>query len=136
MSVEEGLYSLLSNDEAASALVGSRIFPLIAPQADSLPYITYQEISGIRQHVLAGPVGMVCSRFQINCWGQVYEDCDAVATAVRKLLDGYAGTAGGTVVHKAKLDSEIDLQELVEGASQSERRGKALDFIIWFREEI
>jgi hypothetical protein len=115
--------------------INSRIFPAIAPHGDSLPFITYQQISGVRQQVTTHSIGMVQARFQINCWGETYGDCNTVAMAVRKLLDGYAGTVEKVKIHDIQLDNEIDLQELVEGVSQSERRGKALDFIVWYREQ-
>lgn len=129
-SIEQAIYYLLDND------INVRAYPKVLPQNTLLPAATYQEITGLRQQVLTHPVGMVKSRFQINCWAENYADCDGLADAIREILDGYSGTVSKIQIHNISLDNEIDLINILADISQSKTYGKALDFIVWFKELI
>ena len=134
MAIETALYSILSGDSGVSAIVGTRIYPKVIPQLASLPAVSYQEITGMREHTMDGPVGMVRSRWQINCVADSYSALRALADAVRKALDGYCDTASSTKIDACFLDNENDGLDSLPDVKGSKRYTKILDFIIWFQE--
>lgn len=137
MNIEKAIVSILSNASAVTGIVGSRIFPLFVPQPakDNLPAITYQQISGPRDHVMSGPTGLVNARFQINCWSKTYKGLREFANAVRTTLDGYSGTVLGTVIqNNVKLLDEGDVPSIKPENEELSSFGKRLDFEFNFNE--
>jgi len=134
MAVEKALRSILMNDAAVHNLVADRIFPIVRREGSALPAITYQQISGVRDHVFEGPSGFVESRFQINCWASTYEQADTLADAVRSVLDGYDGTSEGVVIKCIHLIDEGDMPSLLADNEALNFHGKRLDIMIWFDE--
>lgn len=65
--------------------VGGRVYPILAPQPSTLPYITYQRISNSVNNVLSGngnpPIDN--TRFQVDVWDVSYAAAQATAAAVK-----------------------------------------------------
>jgi len=134
MNIEAAVYDLLINDAAVEVLVGRSVYPAIIPQGESLPAITYQQISGVREYTADGAFGMTSARFQINCWAESYSEVRNLADAVRIRLDGLSGTAQNIKIYSILIDDETDMSETIPGVEVLERWGKRLDFIIWYEE--
>jgi hypothetical protein len=100
----------------------------------TLPAITYQEITAIRQYVFHGPIGMVRCRFQVNCWAPTYANADWLSMEVRQALDGYSGTVENQKVHFIELIDEGDMLENIAGLDVPKKYGKRLDFYVWVNE--
>jgi hypothetical protein len=132
--IERAIVSVLTNDATVAALVGTRIYPLIMPQAASRPAITYQQIGGYRWQTVASAAGVVDSRFQLNCWGDDYADADSLADAVRQALDGYSGIAATVTIVAVQIEDEGDIIDMTGGLSAVQPMGKRIDFRIWFKE--
>lgn len=94
MQIESALYNHLANNASIVAKVGTRIYPVKLPQGVELPAITYQRISGVREHNIAGPSGRARPRIQIDCWAESYSEAKSVADTVRLVLDGHKGNFG------------------------------------------
>ena len=88
MSIESDLYTTLSNDAGVSALVGTRIYPNLAPESATYPYITYQLISGVRLSTVTGVNDAKRKRIQHSCHAETYEEAKALADAVFAALEG------------------------------------------------
>jgi len=91
MTIEKDIHYKLKKDVDVSALVSKRIYPMKLPQGWTLPAITYQRVSGVREHNLSGPSGRARPRFQIDCWDDDYLDAKDLANKVRLCLDGFKG---------------------------------------------
>lgn len=89
MSIESDLVTHLKNDSAVSALVGTRIYPMKAPQSVTNPYITYQVINDNSNQCLGGSVYQNDTRFQIDCWSTTYSEAKAIKEAVLSALIGF-----------------------------------------------
>lgn len=80
--LEQRLYAHLSADADVSALVGSRIYPLVMPQGAALPAIVYQRISGVPANHAGRVPSLESARVQVNCYAKTYgvakDLCDAV----------------------------------------------------------
>lgn len=136
MNIERVIVYILSNASAVTDIVVASIFPIFVPQPakDNLPAITYQQISGLRNHVMSGPTGLVSARFQINCWSKTYKGLREFANAVRITLDGYTGTVLGTWVQSITLLDEGDMPSIKAENEQLSSFGKRLDFEFSFNE--
>jgi len=77
---------ILDNDAALSALIGSRIYPLVVPQDATRPAIAYQRISGPRTYSHDGPT-IAFARFQLTCEGNNYMQACQVAAAARVAME-------------------------------------------------
>jgi len=129
MTLEEGLYDHLTNDAGVSALVGTRIYPLVVPQDVALPAIAYQRISGPRDHAHDGPSGLGRARMQFTFVGTSYSQAKSVAEAVRASLDGFKGTMGTVTVGAVLLDNEHD-----SWATAFDKPVVRHDYMIWYQE--
>jgi hypothetical protein len=125
MTISEALRAFLLAQPSIAALVGTRIYPQVLPQKPAYPAITYAQVSGIRVRGLDGPTGRARPRIAVNSWGASHREMDAVASAVRAALDGYAGPMGDLVVDSAVLDNEIEFFEEDAGVHR-----KLQDYII------
>ena len=138
MSIEKALVNLLNTDTDVNAKVGSRIFPVFVPNGQSLPAITYQEVSGVRDNVMVGASGLVQARYQINCWTKTYREARELADLVRIALspdnDSYPKTIDGTLVQAIMLLNENDVPTIHSDNEELSGHGKMLDFSVWFKE--
>ena len=134
MAVEHAIRTLLVDDGGVAALVGSRVFPIQRPQGTALPAIVYQQISGVRNHNLAGPIGYVESRFQIVAWSATLEGARSLSDAVREAVDGYDGTSESVVIDHIFMLDEGDMPQLAAGNAELEMYGKRIDIEVVFQE--
>ncbi len=128
--IEALIQTILTGDATVAALVGTRISPNIIRQGTAMPAVTYQQISGQRDHTLDGASGFVEGRFQVNCWAKTYAETRELADAVRDALDDYS-TGTIQAIH---LEDEGDIPTLMGGVDKIRRYGKRLDFTVWFDE--
>lgn len=132
MMIEEALFKHLKAHAGLSALVSSRIYPMVMPQKTSMPAVTFQRISTPREYTHGGYSGLAHPLFQISCWGEKYKDTRAVAEQVRLALQAYVGTMGGTggvEVQASFQENEIDFYD--PGANLYH---VPVDFRIWHKE--
>ena len=111
MSAELAVYTILKNDAPVAALVGTRIFPSLAPQNAANPLIVYQRISADRITSLDGPSGLSWARVQVDCYAETYAGAKTLSAAIRVALEGYRGTVGGVRVGGISLETDRDLYE-------------------------
>ncbi len=131
MEIGAAIYSHLSGTSDLSALVGTKIYPVVAPQNVNLPFVTYQMISGVRIHAMIKDPGLTRPRFQLTSWSTSYATVQAVAKQVRLALQDYSGTMGGSSgvpVQRIFFENEIDLVDTDDGRVT---HYCAQDFIIW-----
>jgi hypothetical protein len=82
----EALMQVLAVLQAAggvTALVGTRISPLLRTQDLSLPAITLQRITLSPTNQFSGDGNLDQARVQVDCYGATYSDARGVAGAVR-----------------------------------------------------
>jgi len=88
MSIQDDLYSILSNAAGVTALVGTRIYPGIAAQDAASPLIVYKHISGVNRNQLNGSKIATSHRIQIQSWAAKPSTARSVIDAVETALDG------------------------------------------------
>jgi hypothetical protein len=128
MLVEEALYSLLTADAEVSAIVGTRVFPGVAPQDVAAPYVLYRKTGRDRRFLPCGTDGTMVTSFQIDCYAATYLQSVQLAQAVTDRLEPYRGATGSpaiTLVHWF-LDREFDLSDIEPGLFR-----QSCDWRVW-----
>ena len=133
-TIEEGIIEALTGESTITDICGTRIYPMKAPQDAALPYITYQQISADRDHVLDGPSGLAINRYQFNHWATTYGGAKRLFEAVRKFFDGYTGTVASRQIQAVQSQTETDILNQKDGADVMDRYGKSMDYLIGFQE--
>lgn len=111
MGISYALFNFLKNQSAVSTLVGTRIYPLRAPQDPTYPFITYNQSAEVRGHTMDAKV-TTNAAMQIHCWAKSYSGAVALADAVTSVLDTYVGTmASAEKVSAALQQGRIDFVE-------------------------
>jgi hypothetical protein len=105
---EAFLYARLTSQTAVSSLIGSRVYPLIAPQGTPLPLVVYQRTAVERPQSLAGNVGNPVVTLQLTTYGTSYTSVKSIARAIRLAVDGWTGTTAGVTIQRSTLQTEAD----------------------------
>ncbi len=86
MSVEQTLFSVLTNDATVAGLVVDRVRPVEAAQGEVLPYVVYELVSSVP--IESPDTGQETNESVIDvaCYGTDYANSKAVAKAVRAAL--------------------------------------------------
>ena len=96
MKVGAAIYSLLVNDSAVSAIVGTRIYPELAEEGASAPYIVYSVVSNTPSDTKEGtPIDE--AQLEIFSVGNTYAAANDLADKVRAALDRKSQIVVGTV---------------------------------------
>ena len=100
MKVGLALNSLLTGDSAVSTLVGSKVYPELAPEGTALPYLVYSVVSNTPSDAKDGtPIDE--AQVEIFSVANSYGNANDLADKVRAALDRKSSTvsvAQGTVV--------------------------------------
>lgn len=114
MTIEQDLFTRLSTYAGLTALVGTRVYPLILPQTEggpALPAVTYARVTEQREHAMgAHDPNIVVGYFQIDAWASSYSSAVAVRDQIVASLSRWSKDTG-TVVDDVFVDSGSDLYE-------------------------
>jgi hypothetical protein len=122
------LFTRLSTDAAVSAVTGTRIYWVKAPQGAAMPYVRLQTISDPRPVHLQGYQGARVTRVQADCFAATYGAARGLAEKIITAVstpDDVGGVhfgftkaegpqdlgedvAGGTFVHRASVDLLVE----------------------------
>lgn len=127
--IDEALFERLSENATLAALIDTRVYPGLAPQAGPWPAVVYTRITGSRESAFSEDMGLAHGTFQFDAWAVKYTEARAVADAVLGALKRADFTsAGGVVVLDALLESERDIAE-----PEAKLYRVSLDLIVWWR---
>ena len=111
MKVGLAIYNLLKNDATVNGQVSGRIYPELAKEGVSMPYIVYSVVSNSPSDTKDGtPIDEAqCEIFSV---GSTYETCNNLADKVRSALDRKGVTvtdasAGDITVQSIHYTNEI-----------------------------
>lgn len=141
-TINSALLTILKDPaKGVFALVGDRIHAQNAPTRSDNPKVVFQSITGLPVSHIKGSSGYVQTIMQIEAWGDNLPDAEALANAIRNLIDGYPtdgaehvfdGVAIGSIVRISNTD---DFNLPFDGQQQGSFR-VARDYRISYRESI
>jgi hypothetical protein len=123
MTWEDRFYLALAEDAAVAALVGSRIFRVVAPQGTAYPLVVFRGSGGSDQHTLAGVSSLRNTRVEVEIIGETYASVKDLQTKVEAAL--VASDVLGASPHEPVGDYDDTLGMFFV----------AQDFSIWTTEE-
>lgn len=115
-SPEAALRNVLIEDPAVSTVLGTRIYPVLAPSTAPLPFVTYRRTGVRREQTLSGPMGVATTTIDFDIFAATYEGARILADLCRLALDGWGGDFENTEVKNVSLESESDGFVLLQGA--------------------
>lgn len=111
MSAETVTYALLSGAGPVTAIVGTRIFPVILPEKQPTPALVYTLISGPRSSRSGAanePTHLTRSRVQIDVMSADHAVSATLRDAVVAAMQYQRGVIGGTTVHSIEPADPLD----------------------------
>jgi len=133
VSIEKGIYPLLSTEGTITNVVSTNIFPVIAPPGRLDNYITFERVNTEREYSHDGPAGLAKATIAITCWSDTYDGAIDLADIVRKFIDCYTGGIGGYTIQHIEGANESDTGEIDPDTNQI-RFGRRLEFAVTFEE--
>ena len=133
-NIGAALFEILDADATLGTLLGdsgstsgmTKIYPGIAPQNETAPFITYQRISTPPDLCKEG-LKVLNHRYQVNVWDDNPDDTSTLADRVRVVLQDAAGTYATAKIQCINFDGD---QDDVETSLDPPLFGRMLDFII------
>jgi len=127
--IKEAIYAVLN-----AGNLGATIYPHEIRPGAAIPAIVYEQVGATRLLPNDGTISLSSIALAVNCYDDTYEGAKDSALAVRRLLNGYAATASGVVIHGIFLQDEHDLFTAAVGVEESKRFGRSLQFDIHYDE--
>ena len=127
--VETVLFTRLTTHAGLAALVSVRVYPMLLPQAPTMPAVTYQRIDGVRESGMTQEHGMAHPRIQVDSWASTYAGAKAVAGQVRAALQRWSDSSTTPEILDSFIEGDTDMQE-----PELKLFRCSMDFIIWHRE--
>lgn len=104
MSIESDLYSGLTGHAGLSALISTRLYPDVAPQNATRPYVVYQRISTRKFQAISGTVVAYLPRFQFSIYADTALSALNVAAQVQVAL--LAMSDSSVTIYERPLENE------------------------------
>lgn len=133
-SPEAVLRSALIANATVSGLIGTRIYPVLAPAAAQLPLVTWRRSGIVRAQTLGGPMGVPQVSVEYSIFASTYETAREIADAMRVTLDGYGGTVDNTTVRQTALDNESDEFVQLQGSDLPAVYQITQSYDVWWQE--
>ena len=129
MEIGKAIYNILNGDNAVRTLVGTRIFPNVAPQTTEFPFIIY-DVNGVTPNDTKDGVSTLdTNSVMISCYSETYSQASDLAKKIRIAMDRInEGTYNDEQIQSSQFQSYNDIFDDTSGDSGIYR--KALDFDI------
>lgn len=75
---------------ALAGVAGGRVYPQIAPDNPTAPFVVYSRVAGTPSNTLNDGRSIINSRFQIDCYERTYSGVQSLRSAVMGALDAWA----------------------------------------------
>lgn len=127
--VENAVRTRLTAHAGTTALIGTRAYYGMLPQAPTLPACVVQQISGPRNSAMGADVDKFEARVQVKAHAISRAGAKALAEQARAALQRYNGTSAGTVVNASFLvdeDAEMEPETNIWTVRQ--------DYMVWVTE--
>ena len=87
MEIGKAIYNILSTTTNISDLVGTRIFPNVAPQTTTFPFIIY-DVTGVQPNdTKDGASTLDTNDVMISCYSETYSQASDLAQKIRVAMD-------------------------------------------------
>lgn len=105
MNVGKAIFNILSNDAGLSALVGTRVFPEMAPEEAETPFLVYSVLSIEPTDTKQGSSTVDVSQLETYSVSNSYTECMDVSEAARAALDRNGGLFNSVSIQSIQYQS-------------------------------
>ncbi len=117
-TLHRALYAYLSLYAPLAALVGTRVYPSIAPSSAAFPYVTVQRLAVASIYHMGGASATHDTLVQVDCWALTAIQAQQIADVIRQSLDGQPAVWDGLEIDGVFVENELDDAEPAEDGSQ------------------
>jgi hypothetical protein len=111
--VGEGLFTKLTGDTDISNLVGTRVYPSIAPQNATTPFIIYNETAQTFNNAMRVDPNISEPRYQVSSYSTSYSGSRTLSKFVKDNLRDFSGAMGPSsepiTVQRIFMEFEMDM---------------------------
>lgn len=104
MSLESDMYTSLTTHAGLSALISTRLYPDVAPQNATRPYVVYQRISTRKTQAISGVVVSQLARIQFAIYADTALEVLNVAIQIQAALLAMAEST--VTIYERPLENE------------------------------
>ena len=126
MDVGRGIYKILSDDNAVSTMVSTRITPNVMTQRSEFPFIVYDVSNDIPEGQKDSVAKLDIATVMISGYTDNYKDSSILANYIRTALDRVSGNYNGVNIQAIDFESYDDIFDDASGSDGIYR--KALNF--------
>ena len=133
MSVYRVVYNILSNDTATTNVVGSKIYPVQAPQETTFPFVVFNTISVIPTNTKGASGQSTMDRYRMQVTALVdsnnFPQLDTLTNSIRTALEGiFMETVSSVFVQSITYQNQNDTYDAI--SSQDGVYLRNIDFFI------
>lgn len=107
MAAESALVARLLATTGVTALVGSRIDPLLVPERTTYPCVIYRQVDRATVSAFGDDVGLTQTVVEVESFAATFTAARALASQVQTALQRWRGTAGGVTVQAVMFEQEL-----------------------------
>jgi hypothetical protein len=108
-SPEKLVADQITTNTAALSVIGTRIYPVLAPASASPPFAVWRRQAVRREMSLGGPTGATQVTLAMDIYATSYQSVRSLSNNVRLALDGWgSGEGQSPVVNQVSLENETD----------------------------
>jgi len=135
-SLSRAMYAYLSTLAPLTALIGTRLYPGIAPTSAIFPYVTLHEIMVNSSYHLSGATATFDGMVQCDVWALSADESQKLARIIRQSMDGLSASWDGLEVDGVFIDSEMDAPEPAQDGSERAYYRRILTLSVWHMREV
>ena len=106
MIVGKAIYNILTNASAVTDIVSTKIYPEIAPQNESQPYLVYSVVGNSPTATKEENGNVDEASVEVYCFNTTYSTAIDLGVAVRAALERKNGTFGGVKIQSINYTNE------------------------------
>lgn len=106
MSIESVLYARLTGFAGLTALIGNRVHSTPAPQGVVVPFVTYEQISAVREAAMGGWIDALTTHFQLDLIAATAASRGQVRRQLIAAFQDWRDPASSPVVFGAHVEND------------------------------
>ena len=126
---EQGFVLLVQSNTAVRAIAATGGFLAELPKDHPLPSWSYTTVADSADYALAGPVDLGSWNVQVDCYANTREQAVLLASAIDRVLNGYAGTLADPDHTVVQGIFRINKRDFFDDARRTYRR--MLEYQVW-----
>jgi len=137
MSAGKAIYSLLSGSTVLADIVGTEIYPDVAPSSATYPHVIFSTIDDVPHKAMGSALDFLESDVQIDAYvdDTQVQPLQTLLSTLSDVLHDYSGSTSGLDVDTIQLENTQPglFENIGSGdAAHYVRRG-IQDYVVWYR---